>query len=136
MDRVLGKYSEPAYAAMRIIVGFLFACHGAQKVLGLLGGIDGAGGTVGFGLIWVAGAIELAGGVLVATGFFAGTAAFVCSGQMAVAYFMAHQGNALFPIQNKGDLAMLYCFVFLYMAAKGSGIWSIDSLLQRRTRPR
>jgi len=125
MDRVLGKYSEPAYAVLRIVVGFLFACHGAQKVLGLLGGIDEAGGTAGFGLIWVAGAIELVGGVLIATGFQAATAAFVCSGEMAVAYFMAHQGRALFPVQNDGDLPVLYSFVFLFIATKGSGIWSL-----------
>ena len=125
MERVLGKYSEPAYAVMRIVVGFLFACHGAQKILGLLGGIDGVGGKVGDSLMQVAGTIELVGGVLVATGFFAGTAAFVCSGQMAFAYFMAHQGLALFPIQNKGELAVLYCFAFLFIATKGSGIWSL-----------
>ena len=67
------------------------------------------------------------GGLLVATGFQAGSAAFLCSGQMAVAYFMAHQGQALFPIQNKGELAALYSFVFLYIATRGSGIWSIGS---------
>jgi putative oxidoreductase len=126
MERILGRYSEPAYALMRIVVGFLFACHGAQKVLGWIGGIDMAGGTANFGLIWVAGAIELVGGVLVATGCFAGSAAFLCSGEMAVAYFMAHQGQALLPIQNKGELAVLYCFVFLFIATKGSGIWSLE----------
>ncbi len=125
MERVLGRYSEPAYAVMRMVVGFLFACYGAQKVLGLLGGVDGAGGTVGDGLMRVAGVIELVGGTMVATGFFAGTAAFVCSGEMAVAYFMAHQGLALFPIQNKGDKAALFCFIFLFIATKGSGIWSL-----------
>ena len=127
MDRVLGRYSEYGYALMRIVVGFLFACHGAQKVLGLLGGIDEAGGTAPFGLIWVAGAIELVGGLLVATGFQAATAAFLCSGQMAVAYFMAHQGRALFPIQNGGEPAVLYCFVFLFIATRGSGIWSLGA---------
>jgi len=128
MDRVLGRYSERAYAVMRIVVGFLFACHGAQKILGLLGGIDAAGGTAAFGgLIWFAGAIELVGGLLVATGFQAGSAAFLCSGQMAVAYFMAHQGRALVPIQNGGELAVLYCFVFLFIATRGSGVWSVDA---------
>jgi putative oxidoreductase len=126
MERILGRYSEPAYAALRIVTGFLFACHGAQKILGLLGGIDEAGGTAAFGLIWVAGAIELVGGLLVMLGLFTGTAAFICSGQMAVAYFMAHQPQALFPIQNKGELAVLYCWSFLFIATRGSGIWSID----------
>lgn len=127
MERVLGQYSAPAYALMRIVVGFLFACHGAQKILGLFGGVDEAGSPASFGLIWVAGVIELIGGVLVAIGFQAATAAFICSGQMAVAYFMAHQGRALFPIQNGGELAALYSFVFLFIATRGSGIWSIGS---------
>jgi putative oxidoreductase len=127
MERVLGPYSEVAYALLRIVVGFLFACHGAQKILGLFGGVDAAGGTAGFGLIWVAGIIELVGGLLVATGFRAATVAFLCSGQMAVAYFMAHQGRALLPIQNGGELAALYSFVFLFIATRGSGIWSIGS---------
>jgi putative oxidoreductase len=127
MDRVLGRYSEPAYALMRIVVGFLFACHGAQKIFGLLGGVDGDGAAASFGLIWVAGLIELVGGLLVATGFQAASAAFLCSGQMAVAYFMAHQGRALVPLQNGGELAVLYCFVFLFIATRGSGIWSLRS---------
>jgi putative oxidoreductase len=127
MQRVLGRYSEPVYAVMRMVMGFLFACYGEQKIFGLLGGVDGAGGTVGDGLMRVAGVIELVGGSMVATGFYAGTAAFVCSGEMAVAYFMAHQGLALFPIQNKGDKAVLFCFIFLFIATKGSGIWSLGS---------
>jgi putative oxidoreductase len=127
MDRVLGQYGDQAYALMRIVVGFLFARHGAQKVFGMFGGVDDAGGTAAFGLLWVAGAIELVGGLLVATGFQAATAAFLCSGQMAVAYFMAHQGRALLPIQNGGELAALYCFVFLFIATRGSGIWSLGA---------
>jgi putative oxidoreductase len=127
MERVLGRYSEVAYALLRIVAGFLFACHGAQKILGLFGGVDDAGGTASFGLIWVAGIIELVGGLLIATGFQAATAAFLCSGQMAVAYFMAHQGRALLPIQNEGELAALYSFVFLFIATRGSGIWSLGS---------
>jgi putative oxidoreductase len=89
--------------------------------------VDQAGGSASFGLIWVAGLIELVGGLCVATGFQAAIAAFLCSGQMAVAYFMAHQGRALFPIQNGGELAALYSFVFLYIATRGSGIWSLGS---------
>ena len=127
MDRILGSYSEPVYALFRMVVGFLFACHGAQKILGLFGGVDEAGGTASFGLIWIAGIIELVGGLLVATGFQAANADFLCSGQMAVAYFMVHQGRALFPIQNGGELAALYSFVFLFIATRGSGIWSIGS---------
>jgi putative oxidoreductase len=132
MERILGGYSEHAYAALRIVSGFLFACHGAQKVLGLFGGVDEAGGTAALGLIWVAGIIELVGGALVAVGFHAGTAAFLCSGQMAVAYFMAHQPSALFAIQNRGELAALYSFVFLFIATRGSGIWSLGPRGQAR----
>jgi putative oxidoreductase len=127
MNRILGQHSERVYALMRIVVGFLFACHGAQKVLGVLGGVDQAGNTAPNLLMWIAGIIELVGGLMVATGFQAGPAAFLCSGQMAVAYFMMHQGLALFPIQNKGELAALYSFVFLYIATRGSGIWSLGS---------
>jgi putative oxidoreductase len=125
MDRILGSFTEPAYALFRMVAGFLFACHGAQKVLGWFGGVDAAGGTAALGLMWVAGLIELVGGLLVLTGFQAATAAFLCSGQMAVAYFMAHQARALLPIQNGGELAALYCFVFLFIATRGSGIWSL-----------
>src|SRR5262245_16122679 len=126
MERVLGRYSKHAYAVMRIGVGFPFACPGAHKISGVLGGVDGAGGAAPIPLIWIAGLIELVGGLMVATGFFAGFAAFLCSGQMAVAYFMAHhQMQALFPIQNKGELAVIYCFIFLYIATKGPGIWSL-----------
>ena len=126
MNRVLGQYSEYAYALMRIVVGLLFTCHGLQKILGLFGGVDQAGGTASFGLIWVAGLIELVGGLCIATGFQAATAAFICSGQMAVAYFMAHQPRGTWPIQNQGELAALYCFAFLFISARGAGIWSVD----------
>src|SRR5262245_32292317 len=127
MNRILGQYSEQAYAVMRIVVGLLFTCHGLQKILGLFGGVDQAGGTASFGLIWVAGLIELVGGLCIATGFQAAIAAFICSGQMAVAYFMAHQGRAFVPLQNGGGLAVFYCFGFLYIATRGSGIWSLGS---------
>ena len=77
-------------------------------------------------LLWTAGLIELVGGGLIAVGLFTGWAAFICSGQMAVAYFMAHQPQGLLPIQNRGELAAIYSFVFLLIASRGSGIWSVD----------
>lgn len=82
----------------------------------------------------LAGVIELVGGVLVAIGLQAGWAAFVCSGRMAVAYFMAHAGRGPWPILNQGELALLYCFVFLYIASRGSGAWSLDSAMHRPRR--
>ncbi len=126
MERLLGKYSDYVYAILRIVVGLLFAYHGAQKVLGVLGGAGGKGGTVALlSLIGVAGLIELLGGVLVMIGLFADYAAFLASGQMAVAYFMAHASKGFWPIQNGGELAVLYCFIFLYIAVKGNGIWGL-----------
>jgi putative oxidoreductase len=91
-------------------------------VFGLFGGTPAPPG-----IKWTAGPIELVGGLLVMIGLQAGWAAFLCSGTMAAAYFIGHQGNALFPIENRGELAALYCFVFLYIAMRGSGIWSVDA---------
>jgi putative oxidoreductase len=129
MDRILAPYTEHAYALFRMVAGFLFFCHGAKKIFGMFGGMgDDSGVSVPlFGLIWFAGMIELVGGALVAVGFQAGSAAFLCSGQMAVAYFMAHQAKGLLPIQNGGELAALYAFMFLLIATRGSGIWSLDA---------
>ncbi len=127
MERFLGGFADRIYAALRIVAGFLFACHGAQKILGVLGGVQGTGAAAEFGsLIWVAGVIELVGGALVALGWYASWAAFLCSGQMAVAYFMVHQSRGLLPIQNGGELAALYAWVFLLIAARGAGPWSLD----------
>ena len=133
MERVLGAYSSYLYAVMRIVVGLLFACHGAQKLLGLLGGIDQRGTTVPLlSLFGLAGVIELVGGLRVLVGLWTGYAAFIASGEMAGAYFTAHLPRAFWPIQNGGELAVLYCFVFLYIASRGAGVWSIDRALERR----
>ena len=130
MDRWLGKYSELLYAVMRIVVGLLFACHGAQKLFGVLGGQSMTSNP----MMLAAGIIELAGGGLVLLGLWAATAAFVASGEMAVAYFTAHASAGFWPIMNKGELAVLYCFVFLYVASRGSGTLSVDALLRRKPR--
>jgi putative oxidoreductase len=125
MERVLGRYTEYFHAIVRIVVGFLFVLHGTQKLFGvpvLAPGPIGALGTT-------AAVIETVAGLLIIFGFFASIAAFIASGEMAVAYFMAHfKAQAPLPIQNGGELAVLYCFIFLYIAAKGSGLWSVDSL--------
>lgn len=128
MERWLGRYMELFYAAMRVIVGLLFACHGAQKLFGVLGGESQLGNP----MLLTAGIIEFVGGLLIAVGLFTGYAAFVSSGLMAVAYFKAHAPGGFWPIVNRGELAVLYCFVFLFMAAKGSGAWSVEALLDKK----
>jgi putative oxidoreductase len=123
MERVLGRFAPQLYAIMRIVVGLLFACHGAQKLFGVLGGQQVPLASQ-FGL---AGTIELVGGVMIAIGFLTGTVAFIASGEMAFAYFTAHMPRGGLPIQNGGELSVLYCFVFLYIAARGAGIWGVDT---------
>ena len=119
----LKAYAPQTYALMRIVTGFLFLCHGSQKLFGFPGTAPGQ--APGF-IVAIAGPIELVGGVLVMIGLFTRPAAFLCSGLMAFAYWLAHGSNALLPISNKGEPAALYCFVFLFIAAHGSGIWSAD----------
>ena len=133
MERFLGRFAPQTYALLRLVAGLLFAQHGAQKLFGLLGGFGGEPGNTAqlFSLIGLAGVIEFFGGLLIAVGLQAGVIAFIASGEMAFAYFTAHAPRALFPIQNGGELAMLYCFLWLFIASKGSGIWSVDALRKR-----
>jgi putative oxidoreductase len=112
---------------MRIIVGLLFACHGAKKLLSVFGGQ----GLPSDHLIFAAGVIELLGGILIVIGLWASFAAFIASGEMAFAYFKVHASGGFWPIVNNGELAVIYCFVFLFIAAKGSGDWSLDSLRKK-----
>ena len=111
------------YALVRIVAGFNFLWHGSQKLLGFPPGPEGMPALVQY----VAGPIELVGGLLLMIGLGVRPVAFLCSGLMAAAYWMAHGLNAPLPIQNGGELAMLYCFLFLFIAAKGAGIWSVDA---------
>jgi putative oxidoreductase len=128
MNRILGPYSEYVYAVLRIVAGLMFACHGMQKVLGWFGGFGAPGATADVGsMMWIVGMIELVGGLMIAVGLLASWAAFLCSGLMAIAYFFAHQSAGLLPIVNKGELAVLYCFLFLFIAARGSGPLSVDA---------
>lgn len=120
--RFLSRFTDPIYALFRIIFGLLFASHGAQKVFGMLGGQKAEAP-----LMVVGGWIELVTGLLIAVGLFAGLAAFIASGEMAVAYFMVHAPQGFWPVVNKGETAVLYCFAFLYIAARGSGLWSVDA---------
>jgi putative oxidoreductase len=115
-------FGKQTYAVMRIAVGFTFFWHGSQKLLGFPP-FPGEMNPV----LYLAGGIELLGGLCIAIGLMTSWAAFLSSGLMAAAYWMAHGTRALLPIQNGGELAFLYCFVFLFVAARGSGIWSVDA---------
>jgi putative oxidoreductase len=124
----LSRFTDPAYCIMRLIVGLLFACHGGQKILGFppvakAMQLDTLG-TVG-------GYIELIGGFLIALGLLTRVAAFVACGMMAVAYFMVHAKGGFFPIINRGEAAVLYCFVFLFIFFYGPGRWALDSFMRR-----
>lgn len=128
--RFLARYTDILYAVFRIIFGLLFASHGAQKLFGMFGGQK-----MTAGLPFIAGWIELITGLMIALGLFTGIAAFLASGTMAAAYFIAHASGGFWPLVNHGEAAVLYCFAFLYMAARGSGPLSIDSLRTRGTAP-
>ncbi|MBI4342338.1 MAG: DoxX family protein [Candidatus Omnitrophica bacterium] len=123
----LERFSDHAYALLRIVTGFMFAFHGTQKILGVLS--DHPQPAVG-SQIWIGGMIELLGGLAVMLGWQTRAAAFLCSGEMAVAYFQFHwkfqMGSNFFPAINKGELAVLYCFVFLLIACRGGVKWSLD----------
>lgn len=116
------RYAPQVYALFRIVVGFLFIFHGLQK-LGMLGG-QAVPITSIYGLAML---IEALGGLLVMIGLFARPAAFIASGEMAYAYFSSHQPKGTWPIENQGELAVLFCFAFLYIATRGAGIWSADA---------
>lgn len=130
MNSPFGRYTEQTYALLRMVTGFLFAFHGAQKLLGLFGGTVEPFPA----LRWFAGVIELFGGLLVMIGLFTWPAAFLASGEMAVAYFYAHVPRGFWPIENRGELAALYCFIFLFIVTRGAGIWSVDSVIWGRKR--
>ena len=121
-------------SVLRIVVGLTFGCHGCQKLLGLFGGLNGHGARAHlFSLMWVAGCLETAGGALILLGLFTVPAAFVLCGEMAVAYFMVHFPRGHYPIRNGGELAVLYCFIFLYLLTAGPGVVSLDALVRRKS---
>ena len=118
------RFDSITYALVRAVSGFLFLWHGSQKLFSFPGSAPDGPAFV----LYVGGAIELVGGVLIMLGLFTRWAAFICSGQMAAAYWIAHGTHATLPIENGGELAVLYCFVFLFVSAHGSGNWSVDAL--------
>jgi putative oxidoreductase len=121
--KFLDNYQEQAFALMRIVSGFLFLCHGTQKLFGFP--IEFPYGPLNL-MMGAAGVIEVVGGALIMVGLFTRPAAFVCSGMSAVAYWMVHGTQGFFPIANGGEIVALYCFIFLYIATRGAGIWSVD----------
>ncbi len=136
MQRLLGRYSEFLYAILRIVVGLTFACHGAQKLFAFFGGVDPRhpGTSVAlFSLMGLAGVIEFFGGLSMALGILFPYAPFIASGEMATAYFRVHAHLGLVPLLNRGELAVVYCFLFLYLAARGPGRWSLTAAFRRES---
>lgn len=132
--QTLARYAPHALAVLRIVAGLLFIEHGTQKLFGFppsqMGG--GAGGLPP--LLLVAGILELVGGIAILLGLFTRIAAFILAGEMAVAYWMVHvTTGGFFPINNGGEAAILYCFIFLYLVFAGPGVWSIDEMRNRPT---
>jgi putative oxidoreductase len=127
------RLAGPVLSLLRIVAGFLYACHGAMTLFGALGGLPPEAGEIGVGdwPMWWAGVIEFFGGGLIMIGLFTRPVAVLCSGAMAYAYFTVHQPLALWPIQNLGEMAILNSWVFLTIAVLGPGPWSLDALLQR-----
>ena len=123
MAAFMKPYAPQAYAVMRIVFGLLFMSHGLQKIFGLFGGAPAEAPAF---VIYFGGGIELVTGALIAIGLFTRWAAFLAAGEMAAAYWMAHGTKAFHPIMNGGEMALLYCFAFLFIAAHGAGIWSAD----------
>jgi putative oxidoreductase len=127
MDRIVTRAAPSLYTLLRIIGALLYACHGAQKLLGLFGGVRG--GTVPLlSLMGLAGLIELGAGLLIAGGVLTRPAAFLASGEMAFAYWLSHAPRGFWPIRNGGEVAVLNCFLFLYIASQGAGPWSLAQL--------
>lgn len=123
MTQILKPHASKAYAALRIVAGLTFLCHGTQK---LFGWPIPAGFSPPPMILYIASPIEFIGGLLIAIGLYTRWAAFLSSGLMAAAYWIGHGMNAFFPIVNQGELAILYCFLFLFICAHGPGIWSVD----------
>ena len=124
----LNRFSDPFYCIMRFVVGLMFACHGLDKIFGTFSAKSETLPT----LMVLGGWVEIICGFLVAFGLVTRLAAFVASGEMAVAFFMMHAPRGLIPYVNKGELAVVYCFVFFYIFLRGSGSWSIDALIGKR----
>lgn len=129
----MSRFAGATQSLLRIVAGLLFICPGGMKLLGWFGGMPGPPHPGGLPLLLVtAGVIELVGGSLILLGLFTRPVAFIASGEMAVAYFKSHFPRGFWPIQNHGEPAVLFCFIYLFLWANGPGPWSFDALLRRR----
>ena len=124
----LQSWRPIALSLLRIVAGFVFLLHGTQKVFGFPVGPP----VQGFSLLLIAGWLEVPGGILILLGLFTRPVAFILCGQMAVAYFTSHLPNGFWPLVNRGELALLFCFIYLYLVAAGPGPWSLDAILRRK----
>jgi putative oxidoreductase len=129
-DSIFAVWTPRFLSILRFIAGFLFIAHGAQKLFGFLAP-PGAPGLPMMSQMWIGGVLEFFGGILLLLGLFTRPVAFILSGTMAVAYFQMHAPAGFWPLQNRGELAVVYCFLFLYLSVAGGGAWSIDRLLRR-----
>ena len=126
----LSRFEPQLLSVLRIVTGLLFMQHGLQKLLGWFGGMGGPGQTVELASRYgVAGVLETFGGALIVLGLFTRVVAFILSGEMAFAYFLAHLPNSFFPIENRGEPVVLFCFVYLFLVAAGPGPWSVDAVM-------
>jgi putative oxidoreductase len=130
IETLCQSWAPRLLSVLRIIIGLLFIEHGTSKFFGFPSGGD-TGSVALFSLIGLSGVLELVGGVLLTLGLFTRITAFILSGEMAVAYFVVHAPSSFFPLINRGEPAVFYCFLFLYIAAAGAGPWSIDALRRR-----
>jgi putative oxidoreductase len=124
----ISKYETQIYAIFRFVAGFLFLWHGSQKLFDF----PPAAHEMPAYIMFIAGPVEFFGGLLVMIGLWTPWVAFICSGEMAYAYWSVHGTHAVLPFMNGGELAMIYCFLFLFIASKGSGVFSVDHFLEKR----
>jgi putative oxidoreductase len=129
LEETIARYAPYVLSILRIVAGLLFLEHGMSRLFGFPSPLPT---SPVLSLYWFAGAIEFFGGLLVLLGLFTRPAAFIMSGEMAFAYFMSHAPNGFFPILNRGDAAILLCFVFLYLVFAGAGPWSLDALWRKQ----
>lgn len=128
----MSKLQPYTQSLLRIVAGFTFSLHGFQKLFGLFGGMGHGARVHFFSLLWAAGALECFGGLLILLGLFTRPVAFLLCGEMAVAYFQQHFPHGFWPISNGGELAVLYCFIFLYLLTAGAGPISLDRIIRKK----
>ena len=128
-----GRFEPYALSLLRMVAGFTFSLHGFQKLFGVFGGMGGRGASAHLtSLMGTAGVLEAVGGILILAGLFTRCVALVLCGEMAYAYFTRHAPRGLWPIMNGGELAVLYCFIFLFLMCGGAGPWSLDRFIRKR----